>query len=440
MRLSTSSLVVLLALSAGADRTTEAGEASITDPNAECTPYYYAPVSDHSSDFPAIWQHPEEILSNDSEGQAKFDAMSASIPNIPPKGTLNGDFSGMNYPASDPDCWWTDSKCITPKLAGLQPDVANVPEPRTLGYGFDDGPNCSHNAFYAYLESRNQKATMFYIGSNVMDWPLEAQRGVADGHQICVHTWSHRYMTAATNVGAFAELWYTMKAIKLVCGVTPTCWRPPYGDVDDRIRYIATQLGLQTVIWKYDSNDWSVGTNGVTRQTVQDNYDHLINLAQNGTFDTVGAIILTHELNNYTMQTAMDNYDKLTEVFDNILPIAVALNNTTPYVEKNVTSPTFAEYTSGTTTTSSDSNADAAPASDPESGGESESARSSGANGKTSTASKGAASNSGEGSGQRAQGSSGARTRAVGLGGAGAGVALLLGGLVAGGMRVLFGV
>jgi hypothetical protein len=27
---------------------------------------------------------------------------------------------------------------------------------------------------------------MFYIGSNVMDWPLQAQRALADGHQICV--------------------------------------------------------------------------------------------------------------------------------------------------------------------------------------------------------------------------------------------------------------
>ena len=25
-----------------------------------------------------------------------------------------------------------------------------------------------------------------------------------------------------------------MQAIKLVTGVTPTCWRPPYGDVDVR--------------------------------------------------------------------------------------------------------------------------------------------------------------------------------------------------------------
>jgi len=81
---------------------------------------------------------------------------------------------------------WTATLCTTPKLAGLPPDVTSVPEPRTMGYGFDDGPNCTHNRFYDYLESQNQKATMFYIGSNVMKWPLEAQRALADGHQICI--------------------------------------------------------------------------------------------------------------------------------------------------------------------------------------------------------------------------------------------------------------
>ena len=32
---------------------------------------------------------------------------------------------------------------------------------------------------------------MFYIGSNVMNWPLEAQRGVTDGHEICVREYSY---------------------------------------------------------------------------------------------------------------------------------------------------------------------------------------------------------------------------------------------------------
>ena len=32
----------------------------------------------------------------------------------------------------------------------------------------------------------------FFIGSNVMDWPLQALRAVDEGHQVCVHTWSHQ--------------------------------------------------------------------------------------------------------------------------------------------------------------------------------------------------------------------------------------------------------
>jgi hypothetical protein len=63
--------------------------------------------------------------------------------------------------------------------------VASIPEPKSMGYGFDDGPNCTHDTFYNYLSSQSQKATMFYIGSSVLDWPLEAQRAIADGHEIC---------------------------------------------------------------------------------------------------------------------------------------------------------------------------------------------------------------------------------------------------------------
>jgi len=78
-----------------------------------------------------------------------------------------------------------------------------------------------------------------------------------------------------------------MKAIKLAIGITPTCWRPPYGDVDDRIRAIAKGLGLQTVLWTYNSNDWEVGSGNVTAQQVDANYQSLIQGAQNGTFNAV---------------------------------------------------------------------------------------------------------------------------------------------------------
>ncbi|KAF8639061.1 hypothetical protein AX17_001757 [Amanita inopinata Kibby_2008] len=325
------------------DRTSEAGEAAIKDGTAECQAYGYPLVSNSLSTFPAIW-HPASIVANDSAAWDKWNSISGTIPTtISIKGTLDGNFSTFTptYPKDDPDCWWTLDQCVSPKLQGLPPDVFQVPEPNTLGYGFDDGPNCSHNAFYDYLSSQNQKATMFFIGSNVMNWPLEAQRAATDGHEICVHTWSHRYMTAFSSRDAFAELYYSIKAIKLVVGVTPTCWRPPFGDVDDRIRAIATSLGLRTILWGYDSNDWRAGVGNVTAVDVDTNYQHLIDSVNSGKFDNSGAIMLTHELNNFTMSEAVKFYPQLRASFKYIVPVGVALNRTHPYLERNYTLPAF---------------------------------------------------------------------------------------------------
>jgi len=199
-----------------------------------------------------------------------------------------------------------------------------------MGYAFDDGPNCSHNAFYDYLLSQNQKATLFYIGSNVMNWPYQGQRGSVDGHEICAHTWSHSSMTQLTNEEAFAELWYTIQAFTLVMGTTPTCWRPPYGDVDDRIRAIAAGLNLRTILWGYDSFDWMNGIDGHTVADVDANYQLFINNETAGTFSTAGGIMLAHELNDFTMSEAIKWYPALKAAFSNIVPIGVALSMTQP--------------------------------------------------------------------------------------------------------------
>ncbi|KAF5327313.1 hypothetical protein D9619_004268 [Psilocybe cf. subviscida] len=330
-----------------------------SDPNAECAPYGYAPVTEavNAGEFPIVWA-PATLLPNDANANAKWQSIQGSVPNIAPKGTNSGNFSTVQYTSDDPDCWWTWGQCTTSKKSGIPPDIARMPEPQTLGYGFDDGPNCSHNAFYDYLTQQNQKATMFYIGSNVLDWPLEAQRALTDGHEICAHSWSHRYMTSFSSPDAFAELYYSVrfvKAIKLVTGVTPTCWRPPFGDVDDRIRAIAHGLGLRTILWKYDSQDWQYGsTQGVTIDTVDGHYQDLITGAQNGTFDTAGAIMLTHELNNFTMSEAIKFYPQLKAAFKNIVPVGVGLNISQPYQEQGYKLPSFSQYIEGKTSLATD--------------------------------------------------------------------------------------
>ncbi|KAJ3720875.1 hypothetical protein C8R42DRAFT_721621 [Lentinula raphanica] len=342
-------LVLLLAhsvIAATVDRTSEQGEAAIVDPTQECTPYNYAPVTNQLPSFPQVWES-ASILPDDSAALAMWNSISANIPTNIAKKTQPPPSS---YPSDDPDCWWTYGQCVTPKLSSLPPDIAAAPEPSTLGYGFDDGPNCSHNAFYDFLQSQNQKATFYFIGSNVADFPLEAQRALADGHEICAHTWSHPYMTTFASEDAFAELWYSvcMQMIKLAVGVTPTCWRPPYGDVDDRIRAIAHALGLQTIMWEYDTADASVDGKTITDQTVVNNYNDFIQKAGSGIFNLTGAILLTHELNNFTMSEAVAFYPQLKNVFQHLVPVGVSLNKTQPYVETNYSLPTFAQYISGT--------------------------------------------------------------------------------------------
>ena len=79
-----------------------------------------------------------------------------------------------------------------------------------------------------------------------------------------------------------------MQMIKLATGVTPTCFRLPYGDIDDRIRAIVHALGLRVILWQSDSNDWQVGTTTtVTPAMVDANYQSFVIAAQNGTFNAV---------------------------------------------------------------------------------------------------------------------------------------------------------
>lgn len=51
---------------------------------------------------------------------------------------------------------------------------------------------------------------------------------------------------------------HTLQIIKAVLGVTPKCFRAPYGDTDNRIRFITAALNMTTILWSNDTFDWEV--------------------------------------------------------------------------------------------------------------------------------------------------------------------------------------
>ncbi|WFD36387.1 hypothetical protein MCUN1_003266 [Malassezia cuniculi] len=290
------------------------------------------------------------IVDGDEQANKLWQEISGSVPSIPVR-QGSADHMGIDpsasqsYEQSDPDCWWSATGCTQPKHQGIPTDLKTCPEPRTWGLTFDDGPNCAHNSFYDYLQQNNLHATMFFIGVNVLNYPLQAQRALADGHDICVHTWSHHYMTTLSNEQVFAELFYTMRIIKDVIGVTPRCWRPPFGDTDDRVRAIAEGLGLRTILWSDDTDDWNILPTGAKpTASIDANYERIIN---KHSADSTGRIVLTHEINSHTMHEFMRMFPQIKRAFPNVVSLSACMNATQPYAESSPTYKSFSDAISG---------------------------------------------------------------------------------------------
>jgi len=258
------------------------------------------------------------------------------IPNIPvnnPGGCANN--SDWNNPDN---CYWLCTGCTRPI------DVTECPTPLTWGLTYDDGP-----AFYTpnllyYLNANNLQTTFFVVGSRVVEFPQTLRDEYMAGHQIAVHTYSHPYLTTLTNDQIIAELGWTKKIIKDVIGVTPQYMRPPYGDIDDRVRAICVSMDLTPVLWThaspqvaFDTGDFYIESGGTTSEQVIQNWEYIMD---NVSTMSTGFIVLEHDLFEQTVQLATGYIlpDALAHVPKfNITPVVNCINlpMSDAYVETN---------------------------------------------------------------------------------------------------------
>ncbi|KAK5814742.1 hypothetical protein F5H01DRAFT_347252 [Linnemannia elongata] len=247
-------------------------------------------------------------------------------------------------------CDWTETNCINKDLTTCPLGV--------WGLTYDDGPTTFSGKLYDFLDTTDQKATLFYIGSNVVQNPALARRACGAGHQIAVHTWSHNPSTSLTNEQFVAEVKYTEMAIKELCGFTPRYFRPPYGDIDDRIRGLLWAMGYTSVIWDLDTNDWMMAPGG-TRTMAQVDAAFAQWIAAAPT-DKTGHMVLEHELYANTVDAAIANLPKVQATWK-AMPVSACMNDPHPYQEKNITLATMdgakTGVTNGNTTTSSSTTA-----------------------------------------------------------------------------------
>ncbi|KAI8645865.1 hypothetical protein BD408DRAFT_411182 [Parasitella parasitica] len=214
--------------------------------------------------------------------------------------------NGPSTSGTDDFCDWSKSGCMGDSIGDCPKGM--------WGLTYDDGPSQYSPILYDFLKTTNQKATLFMIGANVIQHPDTVMRAYEEGHEIAIHTWTHNYMTTLTNEEIVAELKWTELAIKEITGVSPRLFRPPYGDIDNRVRDIGNALGFTSVIWDHDTNDWMLGENapGFKVEWIDGNFTEWV--AEAATASS-GGLSLEHDIQKVTVDAAIRNLPQLQKAY-----------------------------------------------------------------------------------------------------------------------------
>jgi peptidoglycan/xylan/chitin deacetylase (PgdA/CDA1 family) len=73
--------------------------------------------------------------------------------------------------------------------------------------------------------------------------------------EIAAHSFHHPHMTLQTDDRDIREFARTQAVIRKVTGITPKYFRPPYGEVDERVARLAANAGLITIQYDISSGD-----------------------------------------------------------------------------------------------------------------------------------------------------------------------------------------
>ncbi|CAK9436495.1 uncharacterized protein LODBEIA_P10530 [Lodderomyces beijingensis] len=134
-------------------------------------------------------------------------------------------------------------------------DVYTCPQ---LSQTFDDGPSPHTVKLLDAMDRKMTKTTLFTLGVNIIRFPDVYRDSMKRGHIMGSHTWSHKFLPQLTNQEVIAQIEWSIWAMNATGHHLPKWFRPPYGGIDNRIRSILRQFGMQATLWDFDTFDWKM--------------------------------------------------------------------------------------------------------------------------------------------------------------------------------------
>lgn len=124
---------------------------------------------------------------------------------------------------------------------------------------FDDGPDPRWTpAILDLLWQHRVSATFCVVGANALAFPDLVRRIAGEGHTLCNHSWGHRIGLGTWPVDAIrADLTRTNEAIRRALpGAAVPYFRHPGGAWTARAVRVAAALGMTSIHWDVDPQDW----------------------------------------------------------------------------------------------------------------------------------------------------------------------------------------
>jgi len=187
-----------------------------------------------------------------------------------------------------------------PTTAKISYSHVNVDGPY-IAMTFDDGPSGPNTPRLLDLAAKKHiKLTFFLIGENAAHYPQLVQRELAEGHQVCNHSYTHPDLARMSDSAVRSEIQKTQDAIINASGYKPILMRPPYGAMTARQRlWVSNEFGFKIILWDVDPLDWKRPGSSVVAQRIISGV-------------RPGSIILSHDIHSGTV-------DAMPQVFDTLL-------------------------------------------------------------------------------------------------------------------------
>jgi len=175
------------------------------------------------------------------------------------------------------------------------------PSKKQIALTFDDGPHSkTTEQILNILDKCDIKATFFFVGSMMVQYPYLVKKTYEKGHCIGNHTYTHKNLTNLTEREIYEEVEIYNNLIWGFTGKKPNFLRVPGGNYNDTVINVSNNLGLSLAFWTINSYDYM-------QQGRQRTLNIILSKVSNG------AIILLHDGPVETIEVLPDIISMLKE-------------------------------------------------------------------------------------------------------------------------------